>query len=360
MKHPDPKRITELAEKIEAQGDITEQEADSIRSLFSQNCAKTKLNSKSARFDSGLLDSLNGFIKLVLDLTKQGKSGVFISSFPVCPPYYVHPELKEPLQNIIENLSPKDRAAIFNISLNPLRDGEEIVNGINVFENTSSDRWVLMDYSIHHSSSLYGFCPRCLGAFRRDGLKKAFENYADISVVSDPLHYLAAGFYFDYSGYNIICSEDILSDAVVSFINSKHIPFLVYGSMSLFWNKYMNERIAVESELARRITEAVRKSGKDIIEEMKNEGLIYHSKSTADIYFDYLKQSYKAIIRGSKNKGIFRLVNKGFNAEEWYRFNDYHRMIDFARNLLNEILKYGKMIDRAREEEAEEDVWVLR
>ena len=93
---------------------------------------------------------------------------------------------------------------------------------------------------------------------------------------------------------------------------------------------------------------------------MEGKGLIYHSKRDADTYSKYLELIEGDMSWESKKNGIVRLITKDFNAEEWYRFDDYHRMINFACNLLNEILRYGRTIDSAREKDAEEDVWVLR
>jgi hypothetical protein len=348
MKTPDTKQIAELTEKLKSQGDITEREAESMRSLFYSKRMKTELNPKSSKFNPELFDAFMEFTNVALNMIKHEKAGIFLTSF-VFPSRLICREINELLQEILEKLPLRDRISIFNTSYELFKPEEGTVNGINIRENMMMETWVFLNCGIH-DFSFYGYNPGCLGAFRRSNLRKAFKNYADIPVVFDPFRYFAAGFFFEHADFNITDVSDILSDAVICLINSQNIPFLLYGDMDPKKGKCREEHIAVDAGLARRITKAVRKHGKDIIAEMKESGIIYPPK---DIRLVYYKTA-----RVSGMSGADRLKGKGFNRESWYEFDDYYRMIDFARDLLCEAVKYDKIINRARDKEAEEDIWI--
>lgn len=354
MRYPDSKEIIRLTEKLKTQGDITEQEADNIRLLFSRNCARTKLNPKSVKFDAGLFDALIKFAETALGFVKQEKLGMFISSFPALPSdfsYYGNYDIYAMLREIKKNLPPKDRIAIFNISFNQSKNGKNqagIINGTDVFKNTKRETWVSLDYGNCYSY-FSGYRPDCFGFFRRRDMNKIFKDYTDLSVVSDPFLHFAAEFFFNHAKYNIINTSDILPCAVIHLINSRNIPFLIYGDMDLDEYRYENH-VAVEAETARKITQAV-KNRKHIIEEMKEKGVIRPLKDDSDVYS---RMSY--ITESTGAAGLIRYV---IDIRDWYEFDDYYRTINLASELLGEIIKYGKTIDQAKDEIAEEDIWIM-
>jgi hypothetical protein len=354
MRYPDTEEIVGLTEKLKSQGDITEQEADGIYSLFSRNCARTKFNPKSAKFDAGLLDALKKFTNAALDLVRQEKFGIFISSFPALPSdfsYYGNYDIYATLREIKKNLPPKDRIAIFNVSFDRSENGENqagIINGTDVFKNAKRETWVFLEHN-RYRSYFSGYRPDRFGFFRRRDMNGIFENYTDIPVVSDPFVYFTAEFFFNYAKYNIINTSDILSCAVIWLVNSRNIPFLLYGDMDLDEYGYEN-RIAVEAETSRRITQAVRRNGKYIIEEMKEKGIIRPLKDDSDIY-----SRFSEIDESTGAEGLVRYV---VDVRDWYEFDDYYRAIDFACSLLNETLKYGRTTEQSKNEALEEDIWI--
>lgn len=216
MRYPDSKEIIRLTEKLKTQGDITEQEADNIRLLFSRNCARTKLNPKSVKFDAGLFDALIKFAETALGFVKQEKFGIFISSFPALPSdfsYYGNYDIYAMLREIKKNLPPKDRIAIFNVSFDRSERWKKqtvIINETDIFKNTELETWVSLDYGSCYSY-FSGYRPDCFGFFRRRDMNKIFKDYTDLSVVSDPFLHFTAEFFFNHAGYNIINTSDILS-----------------------------------------------------------------------------------------------------------------------------------------------------
>jgi hypothetical protein len=372
MRHPDPKRITELTEKLKTQGDITEQEADSVRSLFLKKFAEIKLNSESPKFDRELFDALVKFAETALNLVKQEQPGIFISSFPAVlsdPSYYADPGICKIINKIRDNLLPKDRAAIFNVSFDQYEEKHADSVNTDILKNTKREKWIFLDYVGYFPSnsffspscSFWGYRPDCLGFFRRRSINKIFGNYANILAVSDPFIYSTAEFFFNHAGYNIINTSDILSCAVIQLINSKNIPFVVYGDICDKGpnpEKYEYDNyIAVEAGLARRITETVGKNKKHIIVEMREKGIIRPLKAKDD---DDVYSKTSGIERSPGAERLIRRVTETPDVRDWFEFDDFNKMTDFARDLLCEALKYGKTIDRAREESAEEDIWIMK
>ena len=354
MRYLNSKEIIGLTEKLKSQGDITEQEADGIYSLFSRNCARTKFNPKSAKFDAGLLDALKKFTNTALSFVKQEKLGMFISSFPALPSdfsYYGNYDIYAMLREIKKNLPPKDRIAIFNVSFDRSERWKKqtvIINETDIFKNTELETWASLDYGSCYSY-FSGYRPDCFGFFRRRDINKIFKDYTDLSVVSDPFLHFAAEFFFNHAKYNIINTSDILPCAVIHFINSRNIPFIVYGDMDLDEYRYENH-VAVEAETARKVTQAVRRNGKYIIEEMKEKGIIRPLKDDSDIY-----SRFSEIDESTGAEGLVRYV---VDVRDWYEFDDYYRAIDFACSLLNETLKYGRTTEQAKEEALGEDIWI--
>jgi hypothetical protein len=375
MRQPDSKRIAELTEKLKSQGDITEQEADSIRSLFFREFAEKKLNPKSPKFDREMFNALVKFAETTLNLTKQGQSGMFVSSFPTLLPdftYYVDWDIYEIMREIKDNLPLKDRIAIFNVSFDQPENKEkqpDIINKADTLRNIKPEVWTFLGHSRWHPSHIFwGYWTDRLGFFRRNNVSEIFKGYANIPVVSDPFLYFAAEFFFNESNYNIINTSNILSCAVISLINSKNIPFVIYGDIynnideiyedvnDIYEDIDVTESdqdnyIAVEAKLARKITQTVQKNEKHIIAEMKEKGVIRPLEDDRDVYLKMSEIEEKI--------GVKKLVNNFIVDErDWFEFDDYYKMIDLASNLLNETLKYGRTINRAREESAEEDIWI--
>jgi hypothetical protein len=148
---------------------------------------------------------------------------------------------------------------------------------------------------------------------------------------------------------------------VIQLINSKSIPFVVYGDIrdkDPNPEKYeYDNHIAVEAGLARRITETVGKNKRFIIAEMREKGIIRPLKAKDD---DDVYSRTSGIERSPGAERLIGRVTETPDVRDWFEFDDFNKMTDFARDLLCETLKYGKTIDRAREESAEEDIWIMK
>lgn len=80
-----PKNITsdeilELPEKLRSGRDITEDEANSIKKLFTNNMLKTKLNDRSSKFDYWLERALSEWYGAVADALYAGRTGNFANT----------------------------------------------------------------------------------------------------------------------------------------------------------------------------------------------------------------------------------------------------------------------------------------
>lgn len=80
-----PKNITsdeilELPEKLRSGRDITEDEANSIKRLFTDNMFKTKLNDRSSKFDYWLERALSEWYGAVADALYAGRTGNFANT----------------------------------------------------------------------------------------------------------------------------------------------------------------------------------------------------------------------------------------------------------------------------------------
>ena len=63
--------ILDLTEKLRSGRDITEDEANSIKKLFTNNMLKTKLNDRSSKFDSQLENALVEWYRAVADALRR-------------------------------------------------------------------------------------------------------------------------------------------------------------------------------------------------------------------------------------------------------------------------------------------------
>lgn len=146
---------------------------------------------------------------------------------------------------------------------------------------------------------------------------------------------------------------------MIQLINSKSIPFVVYGDIrdkDPNPEKYeYDNHIAVEAGLARRITETVGKNKRFIIAEMREKGIIRPLKAKDD---DDVYSRTSGIERSPGAERLIRRVTETPDVRDRFEFDDFdfNRMTNFAYDLLCEALKYGRTTDRAREEAAEEDV----
>lgn len=366
MRQPNSKQVAELTEKLKSQGDITEQEADTVRSLFLRDFAKAKLEPKSPEFDRELFNGLTKFAETALGLIKQEKTGIFISSFPNLPPnpsLYICRDLYETVHEISGLLPVTDTVAIFNVCFDKSAKGKNEtieINGADILKDTHRSEWEDFGYNGH--TTFWGYRPDYLGFFRRSNIKKAFGNYETIPVVLDPFLHYAMDFFFKQAEYDVINEQDILSCAVTHLINRKKIPFLIYGyiyndireDMSLEGCEH-NNYIAVDAGLARKITKAVQENEQRIIAEMTDLGAIRPSKD-----YDYINSLIYDIEECSGAGWLVRSggVNETFSDGNWYRFDNYRETVNLASRLLEETLKYGKTINCTKDEESEKDIWI--
>lgn len=79
MKHPDADTILQLIKKLEKQSDVSPEEADGIHSLL-LNFHKTKLNIRSSKLDTALVQALKEWYVVVTQKIKQGYRGNFLFS----------------------------------------------------------------------------------------------------------------------------------------------------------------------------------------------------------------------------------------------------------------------------------------
>jgi len=82
--------ILDLTEKLRSGRDITEDEANSIKKLFTNNMLKTKLNDRSSKFDSQLENALVEWYRAVADALCAGRTGNFANTIYLW--FYYMPE----------------------------------------------------------------------------------------------------------------------------------------------------------------------------------------------------------------------------------------------------------------------------
>jgi len=82
--------ILDLTEKLRSGRDITEDEANSIKKLFTNNMLKTKLNDRSSKFDYWLEHALSEWYGAVADALYAGRTGNFANTIYLW--FYYMPE----------------------------------------------------------------------------------------------------------------------------------------------------------------------------------------------------------------------------------------------------------------------------
>lgn len=333
MRHPDPKYIIKLKEKLEKYGDITEEEADKVYSLFSENCINTKLNPASKNFNPELKDSLLLFLETSTKLASRQHYGFFISSFSMASHVFRNPYLGKSLYNFLKLLPVKERIAGFNISLSLKEKLSQKTIEVLKTRNEEPPKKLYEDFI--YTTSRVGFLRLC-------GLDKVFELCTDISGLAiDPFSYKRDKilYTYNYKKEEKISESRITADTVISFIEDNDIPHITFEAVSAIVYPVLSSSycldfdcwgILVDNETAQKINRALPVFRKGIMSELINLDIVSHKVSDSESYvYDY-------------------------------NLSDFNILIEFSRKIFDEVLRHGMIINQAREEEAEEDVWMDR
>jgi hypothetical protein len=333
MKLPDAKYIREITEKLKAQGDITEDEADKIHLLFSKSCVNTKLNSRSDKFNPELTESFLYLLETAIELVSRKCYGVYISSFSMAP-YIFNSDLKEPVIRFFNLLPARDKIAEFNISSSLKKKlPESTVNALN--------NWGEKVFVKSHTNFIYGTLRP--GIFRTRGLDVIFKLCADLSplVIYPFLHnnnernfYFRNGskFYFEIS--NVIPVPRIMSDVIVSYVRKNDIPHMVFGTLSLIPDEdepqivFYKKGIMADARVVGKIKDTARAAQAKITAVLEDSNLIW------------------------------KLHDNPVSKYQECEYSDFDRVISLAYRLFCDFLKHDRATDHAKEET--EEIWMNR
>ena len=331
MRHPEPKRVAELNEKLKEQGDITEKEAGEINSLFSEHCVKTKLNFNSIKFEPGLQKSLLSLLETAAELVSHKHYGIFISSFSMASYVFDNFKFKDPVSSFLKLLPARDRIAAINISpsLREKLPQETMEILYNLDENPP----------IKLENKRFMYTTSRTGIFRLPELNRIFELCTDMScLVPNSLSYEEDKFFYekkkeraDYNPKkdNSITVPCIISEAILHFIEKHNSPNMVFKTF-LSSQCYDLSRILVDADTAKKIKNVIQTLQGNITAELRDSGLIYNLR------------------KAETNPEIIKC-----------NFSDFDTLMDYSRRLLEEALKYGMIIDQAKDKTLEEDSWIL-
>jgi hypothetical protein len=255
MRHPEPKRVAELNEKLKEQGDITEKEAGEINSLFSEYCVKTKLNFNSIKFEPGLQKSLLSLLETATELVSHKHYGIFISSFSMASYVFDNFKFKDPMtvSRFLSFLPARDRIAAINISPS-LREKlpQETMEILYKLDENPPKKL---------DNKRFMYTTSRTGIFRLPELNRIFELCTDMScLVPNSLSYEEDKFFYekkkeraDYNPKkdNSIPVSCIISDAILYFIEKHNIPNMVFKTFS--GSQYYDlSRILVDTDTAKK------------------------------------------------------------------------------------------------------------